>query len=198
MKTLLATLLLTAAIGLPTVAQAQSDNVRLDFGPTSKIWVTGTSSVHDWHCAVTESTGFLKASLNTGISAISAAEVHLPVSAIDCDSKKMDGKVRDALNDDDKTPHIAFVLDSATIATLSDSVTVTVTGDLTIAASTQSVTFDVTGKASEGNTMTFTGSVPVLMSDHGVDPPTAMFGALKTGDEVVVHFEVVTTLPDAQ
>lgn len=180
------------------MAQAQSDNVRLDFGPTSKIWVTGTSSVHDWHCAVKESTGFLTASLNSGIDAISAAEVHLPVSAIDCDSRKMDGKVRDALNDDDKTPDISFVLGSATIATNSDSLTVTVTGDLTIAASTRSVTFDVTGKAAAGNTMTFAGSVPVLMSDHGVDPPTAMFGALKTGDEVVVHFEVVTTLPDAQ
>jgi hypothetical protein len=29
------------------------------------------------------------------------------------------------------------------------------------------------------------------MSDYGIDPPTAMLGTLKTGDDVVVHFEAV-------
>jgi len=28
------------------------------------------------------------------------------------------------------------------------------------------------------------------MSDYGMQPPTAMFGALRTGDDVTVHFDV--------
>jgi len=130
--------------------------------------------------------------------AISAAEVDLEVEAIDCDSRTMNKKVGNALNDDDKTPRISFVLGNATVSSVADSVTVAVSGDLTIAGASRTVTFDVVGKSTANNTMTFTGSVPVLMSDHGVDSPTAMLGTLKTGDEVVVHFEVVTNLPDAQ
>ena len=36
-----------------------------------------------------------------------------------------------------------------------------------------------------------TGSLPLLMTDFGIDPPKAMPGTLKTGDRVVVHFDVV-------
>jgi hypothetical protein len=31
------------------------------------------------------------------------------------------------------------------------------------------------------------------MTDFALKPPTAMFGALRTGDEVVVNFDVVAT-----
>jgi hypothetical protein len=31
------------------------------------------------------------------------------------------------------------------------------------------------------------------MSDYGLQAPVAMFGALRTGDEVTVHFDVVAT-----
>lgn len=194
MKSLLTLAFLTAALALSASAQAQSDNVRLEFGPTSKIWVTGTSTIHDWHCNVVKPTGQITADVTSGLKGVAATKVTVPVSAIDCDSKKMNGKVEDALNDGNKTPNISFVLSKATVS----GSTVSVTGDLTIAGSTRSVQFDVTGAPSADNTMTFTGSVPVLMSDHGVDPPTAMLGTLKTGDEVVVHFEVVTSLPNAQ
>ena len=37
----------------------------------------------------------------------------------------------------------------------------------------------------------FTGQHPMLMSDFGMDPPSAMFGQLRTADEVVVHFDLV-------
>lgn len=198
MKTLFTTLLLTTFFALPVSAQAQTDDVRLEFGPSSKMWVTGTSSLHDWHCDVAETTGFLTVNMASGLSAVSEAEVAATVENIDCDSRKMNNKVEDALNDDNKTPGISFSLTDASLSPMADSVTVSVTGNLTIAGASRSVTFDVVGKSTANDTMTFTGSVPVLMSDHGVDPPTALLGTLKTGDKVVVHFEVVTSVPNAQ
>jgi len=34
------------------------------------------------------------------------------------------------------------------------------------------------------------GSVPIKMTDYGIKPPTALFGRLKTGDDVKVNFEL--------
>ena len=34
------------------------------------------------------------------------------------------------------------------------------------------------------------GVVPIKMTDYGIKPPTAIFGRLKTGDEVKVNFEL--------
>lgn len=190
MKTLLLFLL---AIGLSaTTVSAQTDNVKLTFSPDSKMWVTGTSSVHDWECAVKDITGSVSANVADGVSAISAGTFSVPVENIDCDSRTMNRKVGGALNDDDNTPTISFALASATVGEQ-----INVTGSLTMAGVTKQIVFPVSA-AQTGSTLTFTGEVPVLMSDFNVDPPTAMLGALKTGDEVKVHFEIVTNIPDAQ
>jgi polyisoprenoid-binding protein YceI len=37
-------------------------------------------------------------------------------------------------------------------------------------------------------TVNATGMVPIKMTDFGIKPPTAMFGTLRTGDEVKVNF----------
>ena len=36
----------------------------------------------------------------------------------------------------------------------------------------------------------FTGSYTLKMTDFSVKPPTAMFGTIKTGDEITVKFNV--------
>jgi len=37
----------------------------------------------------------------------------------------------------------------------------------------------------------FSGTKKLRMTDYKVDPPTAMLGALTTGDEVILQFKVV-------
>jgi hypothetical protein len=34
------------------------------------------------------------------------------------------------------------------------------------------------------------GLVPIKMTDYGIKPPTAIFGRVKTGNEVKVNFEL--------
>jgi len=38
----------------------------------------------------------------------------------------------------------------------------------------------------------------VSMADYGMRPPTAMFGALVTGNDVVVRFDVVAAEEEAE
>jgi len=47
----------------------------------------------------------------------------------------------------------------------------------------------------QDGTIRFEGSHTMLQTDFGVDPPTALLGRLKTGDEVTVRF-VVTATPN--
>lgn len=196
MKTLFTAILMAFTIILP--AQAQTDGVTIDFGPDTNVWVTGTSTIHDWECKVMSQNGSMTAQVGEQLGAISAAGLSVKVDDIDCDSRKMNKKVGEALNDDNETPIISFEMESAELSDVTvDSLTASVTGQLTLAGVTKSVEFPLVGSRT-GETMTFTGSVPVRMTEYGVDPPTAMFGTLKTGDDVVVHFNVVTQLPDAQ
>ena len=44
---------------------------------------------------------------------------------------------------------------------------------------------------SHGTPFTYDASVPLLMTQFGVKPPTMMMGSLRTADQVIVHFDLV-------
>jgi hypothetical protein len=37
--------------------------------------------------------------------------------------------------------------------------------------------------------LAFEGSQTIKMTDYGITPPTALFGTLKTGDEITITFK---------
>jgi polyisoprenoid-binding protein YceI len=67
----------------------------------------------------------------------------------------------------------------------------TVRGELTLVGRTAPLAFDLT--IGEGGAVT--GSAVVKQSDWGIKPYSALFGALKVADEVVVTVEA--TVPSA-
>jgi polyisoprenoid-binding protein YceI len=68
--------------------------------------------------------------------------------------------------------------------------TVHLTGNLTIAGVTKPVKFKSEYQV-KGSDVHFTGSYSFKMTDFGIDPPTAVMGTIKTGDEIVVRFDLV-------
>ncbi|HNA42827.1 MAG TPA: YceI family protein [Saprospiraceae bacterium] len=64
------------------------------------------------------------------------------------------------------------------------------TGNLTIAGTTKPVTLTATVAAKDGGILHCTGSKTFKMSEYQVEPPTFMFGTVKTGDEITVTFNV--------
>ena len=96
--------------------------------------------------------------------------------------------------------HVIFDLTSveAVSATGDNTFTMQTLGNLTLAGETRPITMTVEGTMQDDGTVVFTGSHTMLMSDYKIKPPTAMFGALHTGDEVVVNAELVAgPLPGA-
>jgi hypothetical protein len=61
-------------------------------------------------------------------------------------------------------------------------------GRLSIAGVTRTLKMPVTVKALEDQQFEISGSTKIRMTDFGVTPPTAIFGLLRTGDQITIHF----------
>jgi polyisoprenoid-binding protein YceI len=174
-------------IALMVDARAQ-EFFKLQSG-NSKLIIEGTSSIHDWEMEAADfkAETLLRIDGNT-ISEISKIEFKTPVSGLKSGKGIMDNKAHDALKKK-KFPEIKFALNNSSNVIISDSKT-TLTGLLTIAGKSKEVKLTADLDVENQQKFLVSGSVPVRMSDFGIDPPTAMLGAMKTGDDVVVKFNL--------
>ena len=67
---------------------------------------------------------------------------------------------------------------------------VVASGDLTIAGKTNKVDLPFTLTVSDGKAV-LEGKIPLKMTDFGIEPPKALLGTIKTGDEIEVHYNTV-------
>src|SRR5690606_7255544 len=155
----------------------------------STLKVEGTSNVHDWELDAKEQQGKLVAELADG-QLVKLTQLDFTVKAESLKSGKngMDKNTFKALNTD-KHKQITYKMNKVNNI---DCVTtgnckVTTSGTLTIAGTAKpiDITFDAKVAADK---ITFTGSKALKMSDFKVDPPTAMFGTITTGDQVTIKF----------
>ncbi len=174
---------------LPLSAWAQSVVLTFDQkGGTFR--VTGTSTLHDWECAVTAWQGRVELGQAGKLASLQATEVVVPVASISCKNGTMDRKMREALKAEDY-PEIRFVLTRVdSVAAEAKGYRLQVQGELTIAGVEQPVQMRLLARPEDGG-WRFQGAQPLSMKAFGIKPPTAMLGTLRTGDEVVVHFDVV-------
>ena len=193
-KTTLATVALMMLIA--TVARAQ--DTRVAVGPESKLWIEGTSNLHGWSCKATalEAAVDIDAALASQIAtappkALKRVQVKVPVKSIKCGHGGMDGNLYKALKADE-TPEISYILATFEPAPgeVKDSFTLHTVGNLTIAGAEKKVEMDVIATRLPDGSVLAKGLVAIKMTDFGIKPPTAIFGRLKTGDEVKVNFEL--------
>lgn len=176
---------------------AQSGNfVLLD---KSTMQVDGTSTIHDWTVDAEEIN--LDAEFNTSAITgdsfdqqfVPSLTLNVPAKKLESGKGKMNRKMNDALKVDDH-PNITFKLSSTELAeNNSSSFKLNATGDLTIAGVTKEVSLPVEGSMQDDGTYKFTGSYELNMEDYNVDPPSAMFGTIKSGENVTISFEFYVT-----
>lgn len=178
-------------------ASAQ-ETAKVPVSPESKLWIDGTSSLHDWTCrtqaidATIELDAKAAAELNTAPpSALRRVHVKVPVKSLKCGHGPMDNNLYKALNAD-ATPEISYIMANFESAAgeAPTSFSLKTTGTLTISGSERPITMDVTATRLPDGSVKTTGTVPIKMTDFGIKPPTAMFGRIKTGDLVKVNFEL--------
>ncbi len=141
----------------------------------SSILINGTSSMHDWESEVES----FKVNLSEDF-------LNLSLKGEDIKSGKgiMDGKTYEALKTDDH-PMITFQSRDLHL----NETSATANGTISIAGVKKEIT--ITGKLEKSGSVTsIIGSQKLLMTDFGIEPPTAMFGSLTTGDEVTIDFKL--------
>lgn len=189
------TLAIIATLAITGTAGAQG-TVSLSARPDSKLWIEGTSSLHDWSCKATSIEAGLQLSADYASSDVFAkslqkVSVKVPVANLKCGHGGMDKNMYKALKADD-APAIHYILASFQVipGSTKDDVTVKTVGTLTIAGQEKSIDMSVAAHRAADGTIRASGSLPILMTDYGVKPPTAMLGAVKTGNQVTVKFEL--------
>lgn len=97
----------------------------------------------------------------------------------------MDKKTFDALKGSDH-PNIKYTIESVTTG----SGKITANGHLELAGVRKSVSVQANASPSGSNAINFEGTVDLKMTDFDMEPPRALLGTLKTGDDIVVHYNL--------
>jgi polyisoprenoid-binding protein YceI len=147
----------------------------------SKASVLGTSTLHDWE-SVVES---FQASANLEGNILNKVSFEAEVKSIKSGKSGMDKNTYKAMNAD-KYPKIRFTSDKLTVK----ETKITGTGKLTIAGKTRDIPVSLNMEKWNEDSFVVSGSVKMKMTDFDVDPPTAMMGAIKTGDDIEIKIEL--------
>jgi len=187
MKKAYYSLFLSLLVLLPLNLKAQ-DHYRIS-SDKSTIVIRGTSSLHDWEMDASDISGDVKIALEKGtISEITEGTVLLKSSEIKSHNSIMDNKAQDALRSE-KYPEITFRITRVDIHSSAGSqVHGQVTGRLSLAGVSKEISTGFKGEVLSSGHVKISGQFALDMLAYKIDPPTAMMGTLKTGNQVELDF----------
>lgn len=211
MHRLLAVTIRAIAALVVCASLAQAAPGELSLQPGSKLWLTGTSTVHDyksqatkldvtftcdpalWPTAATGSDAIEGLIRAKGVSAI---DVVVGVTGLRSGKDGLDKNMYKALLAE-KHPEIRFKLVAYEFGAAHDTAgtAIDARGTLTVAGVDREIAIPATLRR-EGDTLRLRGSVPLLMTQFGIKPPKMMLGTIKTSDKVVVHVDLVIGAAD--
>ena len=189
MKRLIGIIGIALVLAFGTTSEAQT----LYEVKSHNVVIVGTSNLHDWTADVETLKGSFKIKVEDGkIEGIEDLSVKVDAQSLKGSKGNiMDSKIKEALNSK-KHPEISFELRKVNSITGNPGTyNLSTSGILRVSGVSKPVTLNATGKVYTSGNIEFTGTTKLKMSDFNVKPPTAMFGALTTGDEVTLKYTVV-------
>ncbi len=171
---------------------AQTQQLEINENASPEVSITGTSTLHDWEVVAKDITELpAQISINPdGPDLLQEFSFKVAVETMDGGrGASMNNKIKDAFKAEDN-PFVTFrQTEPAKILNKKDgNLNLQSSGILSMAGQEQAVEVKLIASMKDGQ-MVFSGSHPLKMSDFGMEPPTAMFGQIKTRDDVVVHFK---------
>lgn len=171
-----------------TIGVSFAQNYRMQ--ANSDIKIEGTSNIHDWEMEATSKAGGLAIETENGkLSAIKNLQVSIPAESLRSGKSGMDKNAYKALNTD-KHKNIEFKLKEVKKIeeTGNNTYKITTTGNLIINGTSKEIPLVLTAKMN-GSNIELTGEHKLNMTQYKVDPPTALMGTVKTGEEITVKFK---------
>lgn len=160
--------------------------------PPSKFVLSGTSTLHDWKMNVTQISGKVDLFFSEKglIERFKGVSLKIPVESLKSEKKLMNTKTYEALKQETH-PYIVFESNVISVTSVAkDAINISVTGTLTLAGVSKKKTFTAQVKQLTDGRIKVIGNYSVLMTEFGVEPPKMFMGTLKTGDPVMIDFEV--------
>src|SRR5215216_5624819 len=158
----------------------------------TSITVSGTSNIHDWN--MTSPALICNAQMtydNTGSESalnVSHLEFSVAVKTLKSGKEKMDDKTYTALKANTHNT-ITFKLISATaLPYKKDAFNIQSIGTLTIAGVTRRIDMTVACQIKPDGTIICIGSKKLKMTDYNVEPPTALLGTIRSGNDITISF----------
>lgn len=157
----------------------------------SKLTVFGTSNLHDWDIVAKAMSGKANFDFDANVlKDIESLDFSVESEQLLSGKSGMDSNTFKALNSK-KYKTINYKLTKILKITKVSATTYTIEaqGDLMIAGTTKNITQVFTAVVS-GKKVILSGKTKITMTQFKVEPPTALFGTIKTGPDVTVDFKV--------
>ena len=187
MKAYSTLIMLSAVLLFSFGVNAQSYNLN---NKTSSLLIDGTSNIHDWTIEAENTGGVLTVGFDEGeLEEIEKLEFTAVAESLVSGKSGMDKNTYKALNTD-KYKNITYTLNKVNgIEKLSgNDYKVKTTGSLMIAGVKKDINLNFNLNCNSDQ-LVLKGQYKLNMTDFKIDPPTAMFGTIKTGEEVLIKFE---------
>ena len=188
-------LIMFCLLCLTQVAVAQSSSYTISESKSNHMKLSGTSSLHDWDMNAHEFTGKAQFDFKKDddqiLVGLNSLTFSLPVANLKSDKNGLDKNAYEALNSDEHK-NIMYTLVTAEVSPEKEhKFLIKTTGNLTISGITREVNIDVYCVVNKDASISCSGTEALKMSDYKVEPPSFMFGAMKTGDAITLDFTIV-------
>jgi polyisoprenoid-binding protein YceI len=196
-SSLLVASLAAAAATAPVVFAQAKAPLAID---TARVSLAGTSNIHEY-TASTTTVRVTQVRLAPAVAggafwteivkpgAIEALEIAIPAATLSSPKDGLDKNMHKALKVEQ------FLDITFRLARLEGAAgSLRAVGTLRIAGVEREVVLPLTLEP-RGTALAVKGRLPLLMTDYGIKPPTAMLGMLKTDPKVTVTFETVLAVP---
>jgi polyisoprenoid-binding protein YceI len=153
----------------------------------SSITVSGTSSLHDWDVISNNFNGKIQLKdISTG--EIESLNVTITAETLKSGKNAMDKKTYKALQTDEYKTIVFKMTEIKSIKKINESTfEIKLIGALTISGVTKKVPIDfLLSKVNDA--VNVTGTYAMKMTDFNIEPPTALFGTITTGDAISIKF----------
>jgi polyisoprenoid-binding protein YceI len=158
----------------------------------TKIAIAGTSTLHNWNMASEKANCDISFNFDgANITGLSSLIFTVQAETLKSDSKGLDKNAYKALNVG-KHPEISFTSNFANIRSNGpNSYLISAKGKLTISGVSKEVWLAGVSTVNPADMSVQTiCSDKIKISEYNVEPPSFMFGAMKTGNEITVKFTV--------
>lgn len=188
------TLLALFALTILSINQLQAQTAFNTRAFNSEVKVSGTSNLHDWTMKgsglTVEAQFTVNAASLTQLLSLNGLTFSIPVTGLKSSEGLLNTRAYKAMKAETHK-NIIFKLSSAVVTPQGNNqYAVKASGQLTISGVTREVTLQATSQIQPDRTIIITGSKKMKMSEFGIAPPSFMFGALKTADDITIDFNL--------